>query len=215
MKKYLLTLALGLFASASAFAGIFSGDNDKVTCDLRLGCNFNTVYANLKNGKNGKIGSYKGGFSGGVNVRYYPIEAFAIETGLGVQQKGSKDMTIEGWNQGTQYNPWYIEMPLMASVRVINFSDEHMGFFEAGLFGACGIGGKWTTYWESGPMFGENGITKRGDFGFIVGGSAIIAENFYAGFRYQRSIMNIGYGVVADSGKFYNNGFSIRFGIML
>lgn len=227
MKKILIAIAFILSASFSANAGIFTGENvndeNFFTFDVRLGCNFSNVYAQLNNGSRGKIGGFKAGFSGTANCRFYPAEMIAIESGLGVQQRGSKDWTIEEYNNGAQYTTWYLELPLLASVRVVNFHNEHSGFLEAGVYGGYGFDGKITTksidskgiHEYEQPIFGDSGIMIRGDFGLILGASAIIAENYIVTFRYQQSFIPLGKGEVANYGKFYNNGFSIRFGILL
>ena len=219
MKKYLLSIAVALLTTGQAFAGIFTDWNENITCDVRIGCNLNNIYGHLNTGSRGKIGGYKGGFSASANFRFYPVEeVLAIETGLGIQQKGSKDMTMEGYNSGLQYNPWYLDMPLLASVRVFDIKDEHSMYLDAGIYGAIGVGGRWKAFPDtSGPMFGDDGLLKRADGGLILGLSAILAENFYAGIRYQQSFASVvsEHSAPGKLGKFYNEGFSIRFGIIL
>lgn len=216
MKKYIIAIALILTTSFSSFAGVFTGETETFSCDVRLGCNFSNIYAQLNGGGSGKIGGFKAGFSGGVNCRFYPAEIIAIESGLGVQQRGSKDWTVEGLMTGANYTSWYLEVPLIASIRVVDFNDGHFGFIDAGVYGGYGFAGKATTRAEERPIFGPDGIMNRGDFGLAIGISAFFADTYIVTFRYQQSFIPIGNATVTEnSGKFFNNGFSLKFGIVL
>jgi len=215
MRKGLLIIALSLFASLSAYAGVFTGENEDFSWDFRVGCNFNSLYMVKDNGAKGKLGGNKAGLSLSTNVKFFFNEIVALETGLGVQQRGSKDWTMEGIYNGTRFNSWYGEIPLNVSLAVIR-QDMVTGFLDAGFYGACGFAGKYTSRDESGPLFGSNGLFKRGDFGFGVGIAATISDLVYVGLRYQRSILSISNEWTAkEYGRIYNNGFSLRLGIML
>ena len=174
-------------------------------------------------------------FNAGIMGRFGLSKIFDLETGLLLTGRGSKAETY--FNGGTDYvkstfNPWYIEVPLNAMVRVPVGLGSHL-FFNAGPYVAIGIAGKSKMESKIGPLVStstntikfsnDNPFTsqqddaaydklKRFDFGMNLGGGLqfkhlILKANYGIGFAKINSTQSN--NTVNDKNKYRTVSFSV------
>ena len=125
MKKYFLTLVLGLFAVVG-FA--------QVTLDGHAGL----TVSNLIGTENGFNPNAKPGFVVGVGVDYAFTDKVSFKSGLDVVSQGAKSKE-DGLK--AKINPIYLEVPLMGAYK-FNLNENVKLVGMAGLFMGVGVGGK-------------------------------------------------------------------------
>ena len=148
-------------------------------------------------------------FNVGIMGRHNFSKMFSLESGLLLTGRGAKAETyFNGGNDyvKTKFNPLYLEVPLNAVVKIPLGENKSSLFFNAGPYGAIGIGGKskreikvgnLMTTAESNIKFNKDDLftseqenaaydkLKRFDFGL----------NFGGGFQFEHFIIKANYGL--------------------
>lgn len=126
MKKFLMTVVLGMFAVAG-----FS----QVKWDVKFGMNF----SNATKTKD-VIGDTKAlpGFNLGVGMDYGFSEKWSLQSGLMISSKGYK---IKEQGEKFTCRPIYLDIPILAAYK-FNISDNTKFVINAGPYLAFGLGGK-------------------------------------------------------------------------
>ena len=122
MKKYLLTVLLGVFAIAG-----FS----QVKWDARFGMNFSNQ-TKLDDGK------ALPGFTMGVGMDYGFTENWSLQSGLMITSKGFK---VKEMGEKITVRPIYLDIPILAAYKFA-ISDNAKFVVNAGPYMAIGLGGK-------------------------------------------------------------------------
>lgn len=146
MKKYLLTVLLGVFAIAG-----FS----QVKWDARFGMNFSNQ-TKLDDGK------ALPGFTMGVGMDYGFTENWSLQSGLMITSKGFK---VKEMGEKITVRPIYLDIPILAAYKFA-ISDNAKFVVNAGPYMAIGLGGK--AKWDDvdAKLFDDEGKDwKRFDLG--------------------------------------------------
>lgn len=122
MKKYLLTVLLGVFAIAG-----FS----QVKWDARFGMNFSNQ-TKLDDGK------ALPGFTMGVGMDYGFTENWSLQSGLMITSKGFK---VKEMGEKITVRPIYLDIPILAAYKFA-ISDNAKFVVNAGPYMAIGLGGR-------------------------------------------------------------------------
>ena len=196
MKKVLIVICAGLCAMSSR-AQLFYAQGGLNLANI-------TTTNDGQTEKNNTLPTFNAGFMG----RFGLSKTVDLESGLLLTGRGSKAETF--FNGGNDYvkstfNPLYIELPLNL-VLSVPLDKGNSIFFNAGPYGAIGIGGKSKSESKIGPLFssstnpikysnadafisGQDDASydklKRYDFGINLGG----------GFALQHLILKANYGL--------------------
>lgn len=233
MKKYLMTIALAIIASASfaqrassTSTSFFSTEksDQPITIGVRAGINFASMTA--KEGSISASSDSRVGFNAGISVDFPVLESFYVQSGLYLSQKGFKveinDYEVSGGKYTAEANPMYLEIPVLASYRY-NFSDAAQLQFNVGPYFAFGVGGKYKGKTTYGSYTSEYEIdyfgseddekswnAKTFDCGLQFG-VGITFNKIYVGCAYQTGLTNVTKGDHDDE-SYKNNNFMINLG---
>lgn len=186
MKKFLMTVVLGMFAVAG-----FS----QVKWDARLGVNF----SNLTGDGDTKALT---GFTLGVGMDYGFNESWSLQSGLMFTSKGCKE------KDAYKARPIYLDIPILAAYK-FNISDNTKFVINAGPYLAFGLGGK-VKYDGGGDnkCFGDDGWDmKRFDLGIQYGIGLELSDRYLINLTGQNGFID-----VADGGDAKNMSFAIGVG---
>lgn len=199
MKKFLMTVVLGMFALAG-----FS----QVKWDVKFGMNF----SNATKTKD-VIGDTKAlpGFNLGVGMDYGFSENWSLQSGLMISSKGYK---IKDYSKD---RPIYLDIPILAAYK-FNISDNTKFVINAGPYLAFGLGGK-CKFDEGGDykLFkgedGEDAEYSRFDLGIQYGIGLEIGEHYLVNLTGQNGFISpFDYPDGYDGDKPKNMTFSIGVG---
>ena len=163
MKKYLLTVLLGVFAIAG-----FS----QVKWDARFGMNFSNQ-TKLDDGK------ALPGFTMGVGMDYGFTENWSLQSGLMITSKGFK---VKEMGEKITVRPIYLDIPILAAYKFA-ISDNAKFVVNAGPYMAIGLGGK--AKWDDvdAKLFDDKGKDwKRFDLGIQYGIGLELGEHYLVNF---------------------------------
>lgn len=197
MKKFLMTVVLGMFAVAG-----FS----QVKWDAKFGMNFSNVT---------KYNDTKAlpGFQLGVGMDYGFNENWSFQSGLLISSKGYK--IKEGGEKFTA-RPVYLDIPILAAYK-FNISDNAKLVINAGPYLAIGLGGKAKDHSDGGEDYklfkgedGDDAPCKRFDLGIQYGIGVELSEHYLVNFTGQHGFISPNNW---DGGEDYKNmTFSIGVG---
>lgn len=176
MKKYLLTVLLGVFAIAG-----FS----QVKWDARFGMNFSNQT---------KFDDTKAlpGFTMGVGMDYGFTENWSLQSGLMITSKGYKYKESLVGSSGTEdvkLRPIYLDIPILAAYKFA-ISDNAKLVVNAGPYMAIGLGGK--AKWDDvdAKLFDDKGEDwKRFDLGIQYGIGLELGEHYLVNFTGQNGFI--------------------------
>lgn len=171
MKKFLMTVVLGMFALAG-----FS----QVKWDAKFGMNF----SNMTKDSEAKA---LPGFHLGVGMDYGFSENWSLQSGLLISSKGYKYKEGE-YKETTR--PIYLDIPILAAYK-FNISDNTKFVINAGPYLAFGLGGKNKVDGidESEKVFGDDGW-KRFDLGIQYGVGLEIGEHYLVNLTGQNGFIS-------------------------
>ena len=173
MKKYLLTVLLGVFAIAG-----FS----QVKWDARFGMNFSNQT---------KLDDTKAlpGFTMGVGMDYGFTENWSLQSGLMITSKGFK---VKEMGEKLTVRPIYLDIPILAAYKFA-ISDNAKFVVNAGPYMAIGLGGKAKEHWDGGEdekVFDDKGMDcKRFDLGIQYGIGLELGEHYLVNFTGQNGFI--------------------------
>ena len=170
MKKYLLTVVLGVFAIAG-----FS----QVKWDARFGMNFSNQ-TKLDDGK------ALPGFTMGVGMDYGFTENWSLQSGLMITSKGFK---VKEMGEKITVRPIYLDIPILAAYKFA-ISDNAKFVVNAGPYMAIGLGGK--AKWDDvdAKLFDDKGKDwKRFDLGIQYGIGLELGEHYLVNFTGQNGFI--------------------------
>lgn len=173
MKKYLLTVLLGVFAIAG-----FS----QVKWDARFGMNFSNQT---------KLDDTKAlpGFTMGVGMDYGFTENWSLQSGLMITSKGFK---VKEMGEKLTVRPIYLDIPILAAYKFA-ISDNAKFVVNVGPYMAIGLGGKAKEHWDGGEdekVFDDKGMDcKRFDLGIQYGIGLELGEHYLVNFTGQNGFI--------------------------
>lgn len=173
MKKYLLTVLLGVFAIAG-----FS----QVKWDARFGMNFSNQT---------KLDDTKAlpGFTMGVGMDYGFTENWSLQSGLMITSKGFK---VKEMGEKLTVRPIYLDIPILAAYKFA-ISDNAKFVVNVGPYMAIGLGGKAKEHWDGGEdekVFDDKGLDcKRFDLGIQYGIGLELGEHYLVNFTGQNGFI--------------------------
>ena len=173
MKKYLLTVLLGVFAIAG-----FS----QVKWDARFGMNFSNQT---------KLDDTKAlpGFTMGVGMDYGFTENWSLQSGLMITSKGFK---VKEMGEKLTVRPIYLDIPILAAYKFA-ISDNAKFVVNVGPYMAIGLGGKAKEHWDGGEdekVFDDKGMDcKRFDLGIQYGTGLELGEHYLVNFTGQNGFI--------------------------
>lgn len=173
MKKYLLTVLLGVFAIAG-----FS----QVKWDARFGMNFSNQT---------KLDDTKAlpGFTMGVGMDYGFTENWSMQSGLMITSKGFK---VKEMGEKLTVRPIYLDIPILAAYKFA-ISDNAKFVVNVGPYMAIGLGGKAKEHWDGGEdekVFDDKGMDcKRFDLGIQYGIGLELGEHYLVNFTGQNGFI--------------------------
>lgn len=194
MKKYLLTVLLGVFAVAG-----FS----QVKWDARFGMNFSNQT---------KVDEAKAlpGFTMGVGMDYGFTENWSLQSGLMITSKGYK---LKEMGEKLKVRPIYLDIPILAAYKFA-ISDNAKFVVNVGPYMAIGLGGK--AKWDDvdAKLFDDKGADwKRFDLGIQYGIGLELGEHYLVNFTGQNGfIAPRDYSDGYDGDKPKNMSFAIGVG---
>ncbi len=195
MKKYLLTVLLGVFAVAG-----FS----QVKWDARFGMNFSNQT---------KVDEAKAlpGFTMGVGMDYGFTENWSLQSGLMITSKGYK---LKEMGEKLKVRPIYLDIPILAAYKFA-ISDNAKFVVNVGPYMAIGLGGKakWSDDDDT-KLFDDKGADwKRFDLGIQYGIGLELGEHYLVNFTGQNGfIAPRDYSDGYDGDKPKNMSFAIGVG---
>lgn len=175
MKKYLLTVLLGVFAIAG-----FS----QVKWDARFGMNFSNQT---------KLDDTKAlpGFTMGVGMDYGFTENWSLQSGLMITSKGFK---VKEMGEKLTVRPIYLDIPILAAYKFA-ISDNAKFVVNVGPYMAIGLGGKAKEHWDGGEdekVFDDKGMDcKRFDLGIQYGIGLELGEHYLVNFTGQNGFITL------------------------
>ena len=173
MKKYLLTVLLGVFAIAG-----FS----QVKWDARFGMNFSNQT---------KLDDTKAlpGFTMGVGMDYGFTENWSLQSGLMITSKGFK---VKEMGEKLTVRPIYLDIPILVAYK-FGISDNAKFVVNVGPYMAIGLGGKAKEHWDGGEdekVFDDKGMDcKRFDLGIQYGIGLELGEHYLVNFTGQNGFI--------------------------
>lgn len=205
MKKLLLvavcalsTMAVSAQRASTSEYSFFSTEKAEtgVQFGIRAGLNFSNISQKYEGDNVLSTFDSRTSFHVGVIADIPLMESLYIQTGLYLQNKGSKN---ESDGEKQTVSPMYLEVPVLASYRY-NFSDAAQLQVNFGPYLAYGIGGKWKEEYQHGDyteeydFFGDgedNAGFSRFDCGLQVGAGITLAKHYYIGVAYEFGLTNI------------------------
>ena len=194
MKKYFLTLVLGMFAVAG-----FS----QITWDVHAGMTMNN-FTQLDNA------DMKVSYNVGIGLDYAITDMWSFKSGLNFTGKGSKASVEDPYEKAEEkYCPTYLEIPLMAALK-FNITDDMKFVVNAGPYLAIGLGGKDkykytdketnTSVSTDYKLFkkedgAEDAIMKRFDVGLQYGIGLEVGDHWLVNLTGQNGFINVFDGI--------------------
>lgn len=225
MKKTLITLSLGLFASTSLFAqDEVESSSNSTSSKVRFGAYIAPTMSWMRpaNSKstdgafNVSNNGSKMGFTWGILMDYWFADRYALATGIQINGTGGKilatriDQTTVNsntvYNADFNYSMQYLEIPVNIKLKTSPMASGVYFFGQAGLTGGFNIGKKATYTVKATDNF--NNMQDYSEEKVKLSGTLAVAPmNFQ---------LNVGAGVqypfsdrmAAYAGIFFNNGFA-------
>ena len=203
----------------------------EIACGVRAGLNISSLKGEWAPDRSLDYKS-RAGFQIGAVVDLPVFNGFYVQPGLSFTTRGArKKVTDEGETETTKLQPFYLQIPVLASFRA-DVSRSVNVQVNVGPHLAIGLGGKekWEYSYdgetEKGdvPFFGkskegENGErfgAKRFDFGLSFGAGVTIKKHYYVGIQYDLGLVNMAIHddefAYSDKTKFHNGNFAVQLG---
>lgn len=187
MNKHIAGIAIVLLTGAQAATA------QGPAFGVKAGLNYSTLAVNEADDENARIG-----FNGGVFARTAPEAPLGLQVELLYSTKGTHTTYNALWgliDQDVDFNLNYLELPVLASLRVAEILDLQLGGYAGYLLSA-----KMST---SGDLGSGNEELDRDnftsmDYGLAAGAGLNIGENLQVGLRYTHGLANVADGDASD-----------------
>jgi hypothetical protein len=160
---------------------------------VKAGLNYSTLAVNEADDENARLG-----FNGGVFARTAPEAPFGLQVELLYSTKGTHTTysAVFGLiDQEVDFNLNYLELPVLASLRVADVIDIHLGGYAGYLLSA-----KVSTSGDLGSGSEEldrDNFTSM-DYGLAVGAGLNIGESLQVGVRYTHGLAQVADGDASE-----------------